>query len=110
MMIMGLSDYVTDTDPCTLNPGDPVCQAFGPVGTKDPCELDPNQSFCQAAVRGQYVDPNITLDPTSALSPSAAAASIAGAGWKWPVAIFFVILGGGAFWLYRADKRARGRA
>ena len=109
MMIMGLRDYVTDTDPCTLNPGDPVCQAFGQVGPKDPCEQDPNQSFCQAAIRNQYVDPNIQMDtslnPASAVSPSAAAAAIGGAGWKWPLAIFFVILGGGAFWLYRSEKK-----
>src|SRR5882724_2092482 len=109
MMLMGFSDFVTDTDPCTINPGDPVCQAFGTVGPQDPCEKDPNQSFCQAAIRNQYIDPNIQLDPTSALSPSGAAASIAGAGWKWPVVVFLTIRGGGAFWLYHADRRARTR-
>jgi len=113
MLLMGLSDFVTDTDPCTLNPGDPVCQAFGPAGPQDPCEQDPNQSFCQAAIRGQHIDPNIVMDPTT-LNPtnvsSGAAASLSNIGLSWPIALLLAVVGGGAYWLYRVDKRARARA
>jgi hypothetical protein len=64
MLLMGLSDIIDDTDPCTLNPSDPVCQGFGPGVAKDPCQLDPTQPFCQQAIVSQFPDPRTpTLPP-----------------------------------------------
>lgn len=56
----GLSDIIDQTDPCTLNPNDPICVAVGPQ--IDPCTVNPNQSFCQQGVIKQTI---LTPDPGS---------------------------------------------
>ena len=49
----GLGDIIDQTDPCTLNPSDPICQATAADTAADPCTVNPSASYCQAAVNQQ---------------------------------------------------------
>jgi lysozyme family protein len=45
-----LGDVIDQTDPCTLNPSDPICQLTAQDVANDPCKTDPTSAICQAAI------------------------------------------------------------
>jgi len=116
MIFMGLSDIIDQTDPCTLNPSDPVCQQFGTV--QDPCAINPAQPFCQQAIASQFPNTQATVNavnagtapgvnPTSAASANPLAASVSldwSSPWTWGV---LAVLVGGGYYLYRKERKSR---
>ena len=45
-----LGDIIDQTDPCTLNPSDPICQLTAADVAADPCKTNPTGPECQAAI------------------------------------------------------------
>ncbi len=45
-----LGDVIDQTDPCTLNPSDPICQLTAGDVAADPCKTNPTGPNCQAAI------------------------------------------------------------